>query len=293
MRALPDNSLDSVDWGNPINRSHWAARGLVGFWLAVPNRRGFGTLKWRDLAKNYDLTLSSAPTTTWRPSRKAPGSNGAAWLAAASSQEFHVDSSPVGTTGVPLSMHCGFRSNDVTTGYTLMSVVDKDSNDFDQYLLQCRGDVTGDPIRVLTVSNLGTSALADTTTGYSANTWTLASGTWESITNRVAYKDGGSSATETTSLATNACDRLAIGASLDSTPTRYLDGAVNVAAIYNIAHSAAQVAQWNREWREGFPGLLNRVSLRRWAPEQAAAAASRGKIIGGGVGKASGYILGA
>lgn len=53
-------SLDLVDWSDPINRAHPVARGMLGFWMGIPNCRGGVT--WRNLLHRWHGTITGA---TW------------------------------------------------------------------------------------------------------------------------------------------------------------------------------------------------------------------------------------
>lgn len=59
-----DTSFQNVDLSNPINWDHPLNRGLVGWWLALPQWSG-GT-KWYDLCGKYDGTLMSGPSWSRR-----------------------------------------------------------------------------------------------------------------------------------------------------------------------------------------------------------------------------------
>lgn len=72
------STIGSVDWSNPVNWSHSLNRGLVSWWLAVPNRMGFGSVTWRDLCgRNHGTLTSMDPATDWVGPRGRPGGWGA------------------------------------------------------------------------------------------------------------------------------------------------------------------------------------------------------------------------
>lgn len=149
---------------------------------------------------------------------------------AASSHSDSVNNGIV--TDPPLAIMVWFNANDVTGGYTLAYVGDKDDNDSSQYMLQCRGDVAGDPVAAYTVDDAAGISAANTTTGYTAGTWNHAFGAWSVFNNRAAQLNAGGKATETTGRTVSGVDRVAVGATLDATPSRYFDGRLADLRIY-------------------------------------------------------------
>ena len=68
-----------------------------------------------------------------------------------------------------LALRLWFKAADVTSHHTLIKI-EYDDWDNNRILVQARGDVAGDPIRLVS-QHEGTQYTLDTTTGYSANTW--------------------------------------------------------------------------------------------------------------------------
>ncbi len=161
----------------------------------------------------------------------------------ANSQFAEVDSSPI--SAFPWTMACWFRSDDITIDQVLMWLGDKDTAD--QYVfLGAAGTRAGDTVLALT--DAGGISFAETSTGYSVNTWHHAAGVWVSATDRRAYIDGGSKGTNATSrVLSNASDRVSIGRAGDSTPGNYMSGRIAEAAIWDVALTDTEIARLLRQ----------------------------------------------
>lgn len=161
----------------------------------------------------------------------------------ASSQVLSVDTAAF--TAYPFTMCCWFYSDTATVSQVLMMIGDKDTDNVNRWALQAMGAVAGDPIRFASLAS-SVASNADTSSGYSANTWHHACAVGSSSTNRTVYIDGGSSGTNVTSSTPALSDRTAIGAAYDSAPTAYMSGMIAHAAIWNAALTAAEVASLSR-----------------------------------------------
>jgi len=80
MLTLGDHlgsSPEFVDWTNPVNRAHPLNRGLVSWWMAVPNRMGWGSLTWKDMCRKNDGTLNgmTGGISGWQGSQGRRGGN--------------------------------------------------------------------------------------------------------------------------------------------------------------------------------------------------------------------------
>jgi hypothetical protein len=108
-----------------------------------------------------------------------------------------------------------------------------------------RGDVSGGPVRVTHVGNPdgGVFPFADSTTGYSINTWHHACGVFASDSSRSAFIDGGSKATNTTAISgVNNSDSAIIATQrTNGFFTRYFLGRIAYPCIWNVALSDAEV----------------------------------------------------
>lgn len=177
----------------------------------------------------------------WLPSghiQLLPVGGGARLFADASSQFLGNDTAPV--TAAPFTMAIWGRSDDATVDQDAIWIGDKDVAD-NFWTLRFQGAVAGDPLR-FTVNSAAGGTSADTTTGYTANTWHHACAVEASATSHTIYIDGGSSAASTTSRSPAGADRINIGRRGDSTPTNYFSGDLAEAAVWNVALSAGDVA---------------------------------------------------
>lgn len=139
-------------------------------------------------------------------------------------------------TAYPLSVSCWFKSDDVTGGYTAVSLADSATN-ADWWRLEARGDVGGDPVR-WDVRGTGTGSSADTavtTAGYSASTWTHALGVSSSDSSHTAYINGGNKNTITTQVNPLSINLLAIGVLGRASPVNWFGGKIAEVAIWNTA----------------------------------------------------------
>lgn len=157
----------------------------------------------------------------------------------ASSENLEVGTAVV--TDFPATFACWFFSDSITINQTLVSIASTGhTNRYTQLL--AAGNVSGDPIRARNVRT--TAVSADSTTGYSANTWHHACGVFTSSTSRAAFIDGGSKGTDVNSKGFSAVDvnTTSIGVTGASSKLLFMSGRVAEAAIWNAALSDAQVA---------------------------------------------------
>lgn len=164
-------------------------------------------------------------------------------------------------SGVPITLACWFNS-DLDDNQGLIQFTEIGSGD-NYFHLSAMGGQVGDPIRALTRAG-GTSSQADSTGGYSLNTWHHACGVFAAADDRRAFIDGGSKGTEATSRTPTGLDTTAIGAIRISagnfTP---MSGRIAEAAIWNIALTDAEVAIL----AEGYsPLLVHPQNLVFYAP---------------------------
>lgn len=155
-------------------------------------------------------------------------------------------------TSEPITMSCWFNSNDITANQTLISLGNNGAQGV--WRLAAMGGVGGDPVRAQKQSDAGATAQADTTTGFSANTWHHACAVFNSNTSRSAYLDGGSAATNTTSVTDPTADFTAVGTMLRSAATQFMSGRQADAAIWNVALTQSEIQALSK----GFPAHLIR-----------------------------------
>jgi hypothetical protein len=147
-------------------------------------------------------------------------------------------------TAAPLTMACWFNADNTSAFGMLMNIASTQPFN-SRYRLEVRGDVAGDPLRLLIDDNAGVIATADTTSGYSASTWTHACAVFASNSSRSVLINGGSKGTNTTTASPNAAhfDRLTIGAQhFSTTINAWFDGRIAEAGVWNAALTDAEIA---------------------------------------------------
>jgi hypothetical protein len=157
-------------------------------------------------------------------------------------QYLSTASAPV--TSWPLTMACWFNVANVTTQYVLMCV--GKLNDNERFVLQAAGHLAGDPVATNYIESGGTSYRADSTTGFSANTWTHACAVYTSASSRTAYLNAGSGGTNTGSatLSNSGINSVLIGAqsNISFPATSHTSGLIAEVGIWNAALTAAEIA---------------------------------------------------
>jgi hypothetical protein len=151
-------------------------------------------------------------------------------------------------TAAPLTMACWFKAEAATGAYQLVTVSNAGTaGAATRFTLIAAGQVAGDPVRVVTTNTSNVSGVADTTSGFSTNTWHHACGVFESASSRTAYIDAGSSGTNTTSVTPTLLNRTNIGViflqSVGGTSgTGFMDGQIAEVGIWNVALTTAEIA---------------------------------------------------
>jgi hypothetical protein len=157
-------------------------------------------------------------------------------------QYLSTASAPV--TSWPLTMACWFNVATDTTQYVLMYVGKLNAEE--RFVLQAGGHLGGDPVATNYIQNDGISFRADTTSGFSANTWSHACAVHTSASSRTAYLNAGSGGTNTGSatLSNTGINAVLIGA--QSNPVNpafsYTSGLIAEVGIWNAALTAAEIA---------------------------------------------------
>ena len=147
-------------------------------------------------------------------------------------------------TAYPFAMACWFYSDSDALQQALIWCGDKDgSNCFSRLGIQ--GGVAGDPVAAFS-HNYGKNiaCTANTTSGYSVNTWHHAAGIWLTTSERHAYIDGGSKGSNTNAVgAMSGHDSTAIGGNRDSTPGQYMSGMIAEVGIWDLTNWGANNAE--------------------------------------------------
>jgi len=139
----------------------------------------------------------------------------------------------------PLSFCCWFNANDVTATRTLCGISDTGATNY--WRLIAAGAVAGDPVRLQIAA--GGTANADTTAGYTANTWHHACASIASATSRIVYLNGANSTTDGTNKTPSGMTATQIGIIGPHTAGgQPFDGSIAEVAFWNVALTAADVA---------------------------------------------------
>ena len=145
----------------------------------------------------------------------------------------------------PLTMACWFYSDDDASAQTLMSLGNNGSDGFIRMALG--GGDPGDPLIVQARGDAGgTTHRADTTTGYSVNTWHHALATMDGngsqITSSSIYIDNGSSASDSTVITQPSPNFTNVGVLQRSSKVQYLSGRAEWAAWWDVILDADERA---------------------------------------------------
>lgn len=160
---------------------------------------------------------------------------------ATDARRLQTASTPV--TSWPLTMACWFNLDDTTNGQALINI--SNSGGFERFLLLARGNAAGDPIGAFYADSSNAFVLANTSTGFSASTWTHGAAVFTSSTSRTAYINGGSSGTNTASatLSNSGLNNITIGfQQFNNTGASAVDGRIAEVGIWNTDLSTAEIA---------------------------------------------------
>jgi hypothetical protein len=135
-----------------------------------------------------------------------------------------------------------FNSSDYSW-QTLMGVGHSDAG-IEYSQLEIRGDHAEPSVKCVRVivRTAGSYACADSTTGYTTNTWHHACGVVVSSTERHAYIDGGSMGSDTANQSFPPVNRTGIACRVSGGIDVFFDGRIAEAAIWNVALLSAEIA---------------------------------------------------
>ena len=257
------DSFDLVDWSNPINRSHPLARGLIGWWLVVPNRMGWGTTTWRDLCGSFNGTLTNmSASSDWvgqgNGSLDLDGTND--YVKVPFSSKFDR------LTTLTALCHCYLTASSGNNEGILSKW-----NTTDEDFILWGGN---------TDSNISFGADSSATTVWSGGWSTLQDSKWHTLgftrngqTVNI-YADGVSKATATNAGNQPGANTTDQAINFGSYADDNFSGAAPIrfksVSLWSRTLSSAEVASHNRETQQGYPGLLNRIPLPLAMMEQAA-----------------------
>lgn len=169
------------------------------------------------------------------------------------SARIHISSAVVAAT--PYTMACWFRTTNMTQVGALLSLTSSST----QYsTLFFRGDVGSDPIDILIQAG-GAQDVTRSTTGCTSGKWHHACGVFSAANSRTVYLDGGSSATNTTSLSPT-INQTEIGAFRSGF---WFAGDIAEVGVWNVALTATEVASLAKG---ASPALVRPQSLVTYLP---------------------------
>tara|TARA_R110000868_G_scaffold270845_1_gene530319 strand:- start:235 stop:879 length:645 start_codon:yes stop_codon:yes gene_type:complete len=147
---------------------------------------------------------------------------------------------PVSDT--PITLACWFNSQDDINNNILLYVGSPTTTQ--RCTLSAAGNLAGDPVRVFSAGNLTTNG-ANTSTGWTVNTWNHACGVFSSNSSRAVYLNGGGKVSTTANVGppSSAWTEMAISSQIaSSSRTSYFDGLIAEAGIWNAALTDNEVA---------------------------------------------------
>lgn len=257
-----------VNWQSPLNR------GLVAWWLKLPQRGGGN--RYLDLCNRYHGTLQGA---TWGGNRTYGW--GCLKFVRASSQYVSLAST---VTAAPITLTGWFYSDDTTNSQEILSCTNTGGTG-EGFRLNANGAAR--TIRAITTSG-GTSRISTTSNLWTASTWNFGAATFASATSRIAYLNGVSATEETTSTTPSGVNGTAIGRLEFASVINYFSGFLDDLRVYNRALSGSEILQLYNAGRARYPRELNWI--RRPLINATAAAATQSWVVGGGVGGPSSVI---
>jgi hypothetical protein len=162
----------------------------------------------------------------------------------AASSQYLSFTNPVGAPLDSLTVACWAKLNNATAIHSLIFIGDTQVRGLitQRDVLFARGDLAGDPIQMVSGGAGFGQGEANTTTGFSANTWFHAAGI-ETSTGRSAFLNGGGRGDDADQNAFTLVNGAAIGARInDGTAGVYADGLIAEVGIWNVALTTAEIA---------------------------------------------------
>lgn len=165
--------------------------------------------------------------------------------------QYHGYSGTQGVTNWPITLECVAYSATNTSTRAAFSISDVDLASNNLVDIRFAGATTGDPIKFTPFGATGSVGDADSTTGYTVNTWHYAAGTRDSNStpgDSFAYIDGGSQGTNAANVQTPTdFDRLTVGGKVSSS-INYFNGRVAIALLSGSVRSANYVSTMQDVW---------------------------------------------
>lgn len=151
------------------------------------------------------------------------------------------NASPV-TTNSALTLACWFNIANTTASHNLIDITNTAGDNY--WSLVAGGDVSGDPVILYVNANNTGETSAQSSAGYTANTWHHACGVVNSATSRTVYLNGGSSGNDTNNKAVHSftLNNTHLGGfRVGATTFSPLNGSIAEVAVWSVALSAAEV----------------------------------------------------
>jgi hypothetical protein len=143
-------------------------------------------------------------------------------------------------TAVPVTLACWAYVDDMTPGYLCLMGLCNSGSNTDSFTLFCVDDLGTNEMWARTAQAGWTEA--ESTSGFSTNTWFHACGVFSAVDSRAAYLNGGSKGTDSTSKTPSGINRTVIGRLTRPSAANYMSGRIAEAAIWNVALDDDEVA---------------------------------------------------
>lgn len=151
----------------------------------------------------------------------------------------HLEISSAVISSEPISFACWLWMDSISENNNM--IVIGDSAGPDLIRMHAHGSAAGDKIKAQAYDGTS-SGIAETTTGFSATTWTHTAAVFTSDSSRSVYIDGGSKGTDTTAVTASGMDNTRLsGYNADSVTVSY-DGRLAEFGVWNVALTDAEVA---------------------------------------------------
>lgn len=260
-----------INWRHPLNR------GLVSWWLAVPQWMGSNT--FRDLCGRHQGTLTNGPA--WRGAQGRSGGWGC--LGLDGTDDYVTLAALHPGTGGTLTVSCWLRSSAAADQGVVIGVYDNTAPGSSWMIWKLSGETVvrlySKSIQILAIGNQFDGI------------WHHIVCVWNGLVGTI-YVDGLLNISGDIPMADSVTTIAQIGADT-SLVLGYLQFQGDDFRFYNRALSATEVQQLYTESRRGYPGMLNRVRPVRWfVPEAAAVAHERSIFDGLGAAEAVARLVG-
>lgn len=248
---MPGPAPRLIDLGNPANLAHPLLRGLLAWWLPLPNTAGGS--KVYDLSGHGRHATFGGSTTfpTWRPASH-PGRTDRAIDFDGTDDVMTAGAISDITGATALTIACWmYPRSGGGVGFGRLF----HSDDANPFAILMNGSATSMQFTL----NGGFGIVTGTVT---ATAWNHLIGAWDGTT-MTLYVNGVSAGTAAFSTALGTCSTIYFGDR--SSGGRAFDGTANDFVIWNRGLSAAGAALWYDQARRGHPDTLRRYTPKAWS----------------------------